>query len=168
MSNLSAFLADRGSDEQVGSVSVMHYQASERSAFGVGSADVYFGADLQRLEVGASQGQDQQRGAYDWWPLMLDGQQVGELRDDANGMTIHVKRRVFRGNHPNRSQTARKQAQALGYFVREGSYQGTTDDRLGRWYYGHQDDDGFRPWGAGYATQREAWEAALEHDGRAA
>lgn len=66
-------------------------------------------------------------------------------------------------NHPNRSQSARKQAQALGYYIREGSYQGTTDDRLGRWYFGHKDDNGFRPYGAGYGTQRKAWEAALEH-----
>jgi hypothetical protein len=65
-------------------------------------------------------------------------------------------------NHPNRSQSVRKQAQALGYYIREGSYQGTTDDRLGRWYYGHESDEFFRPYGAGYRTQREAWTAALE------
>lgn len=66
-------------------------------------------------------------------------------------------------NHPNRNQSARKQAQALGYYVREGSYIGTTDDRLGRWYWGHKSFNGFRPYGPGYRTQREAWEAALEH-----
>lgn len=66
-------------------------------------------------------------------------------------------------NHPNRSQTARKLAEAAGYYIREGSYRGTTDDRLGRWYIGHEDEEFFRPYGAGYRTQREAWEAALEH-----
>lgn len=66
-------------------------------------------------------------------------------------------------NHPNRSQTARKLAQAAGYYVREGSYTGTADDRLGRWYIGHNDDDGFRPYGAGHRTQGAAWEAAVEH-----
>lgn len=66
-------------------------------------------------------------------------------------------------NHPNRSQSARKRAQAAGYYVREGRYQGTTDDRLGRWYYGHEADAVFRPWGPGHRTQREAWQAALDH-----
>lgn len=59
--------------------------------------------------------------------------------------------------------TARTTAKKAGYYIREGSYQGTTDDRLGRWYYGHKDDNGFRPWGAGYRSPKEAWEAALEH-----
>ena len=66
-------------------------------------------------------------------------------------------------NHPARNQSAQKQAKALGYYIREGSYQGITDDRLGRWYYGHESDDGFRPYGAGHKTQRDAWEAALDH-----
>lgn len=59
--------------------------------------------------------------------------------------------------------TARKIAKAAGYYIREGSYLGTTDDRLGRWYFGHDNDNGFRPYGAGHRTQREAWEAAFEH-----
>lgn len=66
-------------------------------------------------------------------------------------------------NHPNRSQSARRQAQAAGYFIREGEYQGTADNRLGRWYFGHEEDNGFRPLGAGHASQKTAWEAALEH-----
>jgi hypothetical protein len=66
-------------------------------------------------------------------------------------------------NHPNRSRvaTARRSAKSAGYYVREGSYQGTPDDRLGRWYVGHDDGD-FRPYGAGYATQSAAWLAAAE------
>ncbi len=58
---------------------------------------------------------------------------------------------------------ARKVAGAAGYYIREGSYQGTTDDRLGRWYVGHEADDFFRPYGAGHATQSNAWLAAAEH-----
>lgn len=30
-------------------------------------------------------------------------------------------------------------------------------DRLGRWYVGHENDDFFRPLGAGHATQGDAW-----------
>jgi hypothetical protein len=66
-------------------------------------------------------------------------------------------------NHPNRTPTARTLAKRAGYYIREGSYQGTTDDRLGRWYVGHKDDNGFRPWGAGHPSQKAAWEAAAEH-----
>jgi hypothetical protein len=58
---------------------------------------------------------------------------------------------------------ASARAKAAGYYVREGSYTGTADDRLGRWYFGHEADVGFRPYGAGHPSQRAAWEAALEH-----
>jgi hypothetical protein len=64
-------------------------------------------------------------------------------------------------NHPHRSTSHRKVAQAAGYYVREGSYQGTTDDRLGRWYVGKEGEP-FRPHGAGHRTQGEAWRAAAE------
>lgn len=63
----------------------------------------------------------------------------------------------------NRSQTAKMTAKAAGYYIREGSYSGTTDDRLGRWYFGHTDDEGFYPYGAGHRTQADAWAAACEH-----
>jgi hypothetical protein len=57
----------------------------------VGTAYECFGADdLGRILIGESQGEDSQRGAYDWWPLTIDGHLIGELRDDANGLTIHV------------------------------------------------------------------------------
>ncbi len=59
------------------------------SGGGVKAAD-YFGKRLARIKVGDSQGEDQQRGAYDWWPLTINGKRVGELRDDANGLTVHV------------------------------------------------------------------------------
>ena len=45
-------------------------------------------------------------------------------------------------------------------YVREGSYRNTTDDRLGRWYLG-SDGYGFRPFGKGHATRREAAEEWL-------
>ena len=65
-------------------------------------------------------------------------------------------------NHPNRAKAAnRKAAEAAGYYIREGAYQGTTDDRVGRWYVGRQ-GAAFRPHGAGYATQAQAWAAAAE------
>jgi hypothetical protein len=69
-----------------------------------------------------------------------------------NGIEIMV-------NHSRRNAVAaaRKAAQAAGYYIREGSYHGTTDDRLGRWYVGHQADNFFRPLGAGHATQGDAW-----------
>ncbi len=70
-------------------------------------------------------------------------------------------------NHPNRN-TAAKQAKSAGYYIRRGSYMGTTDDRLDRWYVGHDGDNFFRPWGSGYRTQREAWEAAAEMSREAA
>lgn len=57
--------------------------------------------------------------------------------------------------------TTRKAAKEAGYYVREGAYTGTTDDRLGRWYVG-KEGEGFRPLGAGYRTQREAWQRAIE------
>lgn len=57
---------------------------------------------------------------------------------------------------------ARLRGQAAGYFVREGSYQGTPDDCLGRWYIG-RDAEPFRPWGKGHASQGDAWLAIAEH-----
>lgn len=63
----------------------------------------------------------------------------------------------------NRTSTARKIAETAGYYVREGAYHGTTDDRIGRWYFGHKSDGGLRPYGAGHPTQKAAWEAAHEH-----
>ena len=66
-------------------------------------------------------------------------------------------------NHPNRTPAARTLAKKAGYYIREGSYQGTTDDRLGRWYFGHKEDEFFRPYGSGHPSQKAAWEAACEH-----
>lgn len=49
-----------------------------------------------------------------------------------------------------------------GMYVREGSYRGTTDDRLGRWYIGDRTDNFFRPFGAGHCTRMAAAEFAIE------
>ena len=65
-------------------------------------------------------------------------------------------------NHPNRAKAAnRKAAEAAGCYIREGAYQGTTDDQLGRWYVG-KEGEAFRPHGAGHGTQAQAWAAAAE------
>ena len=66
-------------------------------------------------------------------------------------------------NHPNRKSSARKIAKAAGYYIRQGSFAGTADDRLDRWYFGHIGDNGFRPYGAGHPSQVAAWNAAAEH-----
>lgn len=63
-----------------------------------GTAADVFGARLALIQVGDAQGADDQRGAYEWYPLTINGETVGELRDDAAGMTIHIERR----NHPHR------------------------------------------------------------------
>ena len=66
-------------------------------------------------------------------------------------------------NHPRRTAVAaaRKAAQAAGYYIREGSYTGTTYDRRGRWYIGNHDNF-FRPFGSGHATQGDAWLAIAD------
>lgn len=48
-----------------------------------------------------------------------------------------------------------------GYYVCEGSYQGTNDDRLGRWYIGFHGQL-FDPSGGGYATPAAAWAGVAE------
>jgi len=61
------------------------------------------------------------------------------------------------------TRIARKTAETAGYYIREGSYRNTTDDRLGRWYIGNTREIGFRPYGAGHPSQAAAWRAAAEH-----
>ena len=48
-----------------------------------------------------------------------------------------------------------------GYYIRQGAYLGTTDDRRDRWYVGRK-NHAFQPYGPGYATQEEAWKAAAD------
>ena len=56
----------------------------------------------------------------------------------------------------------KRDAIAAGYDIREGSYQGTTDDVLGTYYVIHADDEKFRPYGRGHSTKTAAWMAAAE------
>jgi hypothetical protein len=58
-----------------------------------------------------------------------------------------------------RKPTNRDIAFAAGYYIRQGVFEDTPDDRLGRWYIGHRDED-YRPHGAGYPTAAAAWRAA--------
>jgi len=51
---------------------------------------------------------------------------------------------------------------AIGWTVGRGAYQGTTDDRLDRWYATRDGADLVDRTGPGYATRREAAEAAAE------
>jgi hypothetical protein len=72
---------------------MLHYNNTGHDA---GDALRCFGSDdLASIQVGDAQGEDHSRGAYDWWPLTLDGNLIGELRDDATGMTIHVTPDTF-------------------------------------------------------------------------
>ena len=52
-----------------------------------------------------------------------------------------------------------KLAKSLGYYIRQGEYQGTADNILGRWYVGREGHL-FAPYGRGYRTKKAAWEAA--------
>jgi hypothetical protein len=71
------------------SLRVMEHDA-DGNGNDAGSAKDHFGVRLALIQVGDSQGEDTQRGAYDWYPLTINGESVGELRDDANGMAVHV------------------------------------------------------------------------------
>jgi hypothetical protein len=83
MTNLTVF-ASNAAD-----LRVMRHR--ELTGLDVGSASDWFGARLALIQVENSRGEDSERGAYDWWPLTINGDSVGELRDDANGITIHVE-----------------------------------------------------------------------------
>lgn len=55
---------------------------------------------------------------------------------------------------------AKRLALAAGYDIREGCYNGTSDDVIGTWYVTHIEDNGYRPYGRGHATQGAAWLSA--------
>lgn len=48
------------------------------------------------------------------------------------------------------------------WFVQRGAYQGTTDDRLDRWYPRCRDDESIDRRGPGHRTRQEAGKAAAE------
>ncbi len=88
MTNLTDF-RDDAADLRV----MLHYNNTGHDA---GDALHCFGtAALMAIQVGDSQGEDPGRGASDWWPLTLDDNLIGEMRDDATGMTIHVTPATF-------------------------------------------------------------------------
>lgn len=83
MTELVAFVLDRAPQLRV-------IEHDHDIGYDIGTAAEYFGADLAAVRVGDAQGEDEGRAAYDWWPLTKGGLAVGELRDDASGLTIHV------------------------------------------------------------------------------
>ena len=93
MSNIVEFVTSQ-TDLDPNDLRVMHhYRDIGRD---IGSAAYCFGAtDLSRIEVGEARGGDEKRGAYEWWPLTVDGQTIGELRVDAAGLTVHVTPRTW-------------------------------------------------------------------------
>lgn len=54
-----------------------------------------------------------------------------------------------------------ERAKAVGFYVYRGSFTGTTDDRLDRWYVGRLGQTR-APFAPGYRTRREAWARAAE------
>jgi hypothetical protein len=52
-----------------------------------------------------------------------------------------------------------------GWNIERGAYQGTTDDRLDRWYVQHPDRDVIDRRGPGFATLAEARAAIDEGEG---
>jgi len=99
---LTAFVADH-SDYSADELRVM--RQSPDMAIDVGDPPSVFGDSLSRITVGepGADNPESARSAYEWWPLTLDGRRVGELRDDANGLTIYIGRTPRRRNHPNRN-----------------------------------------------------------------
>lgn len=57
-----------------------------------GTAEEYFGDEMPLIMVGESRGADSLRGAYEWWPLTIEGEPAGWIADDAAGLTIHAGR----------------------------------------------------------------------------
>ena len=84
--------------DRAASLRVMEHDSAGHGHDAGTAADV-FDVRLALIQVGDAQGTDDARGAYEWYPLTISGDVVGELRDDANGLTIHIQRR----NHPGRS-----------------------------------------------------------------
>ena len=87
-------------DRPIGTLRVN--QHDERGGIDAGLADNYwFGEDapggVARMMVGAPRGEDEERAAYEWWPVYLDGALVAELRDDAHGYALHVNLREAEG-----------------------------------------------------------------------
>jgi hypothetical protein len=63
-----------------------------REGVDIGTTGAVFGDRLANIRLGSALGEDAQLGAYNRWPLIEGTCIVGELRDDASGMTVHVDR----------------------------------------------------------------------------
>ena len=55
-----------------------------------GRASKWFGDELALIQVGDAQPADQERGAYEWYPLTIKGELCGDLRDTADGFHIYA------------------------------------------------------------------------------
>lgn len=62
----------------------------DRVSLDIGTASDVFGSKIALIQVGDTNGSDDYRGAYEWYSLTINGETIGELRDDANGLTIHI------------------------------------------------------------------------------
>jgi hypothetical protein len=90
MRTLAEALEDLGCDRRPADIDVME-QEGGTTWIDAGTAEHYFGDDdVPLIMVGEAQGEDQQRGAYDWWALTLRGKAFGELRDTAAGYAIYI------------------------------------------------------------------------------
>ncbi len=67
---------------------VMEHQG--RMGRDIGNVSRIFGG-LDGMEIGEPQGEDSLKGASQWWPLIKDGEKIGEVRDDASGVTVHIE-----------------------------------------------------------------------------
>jgi hypothetical protein len=75
--------------DNASSLRVMEHD-TDGNGHDVGTAADVFGARIALVQAGDDQGADKGRGCYGWHPLTINGETVGELRDDATGMTIHI------------------------------------------------------------------------------
>ena len=71
-----------------GQTRVMEHQG--RIGRDIGDVSRIFGG-LEGMEIGEPQGEDELKGAFQWWPLIKGGEKIGEVRDDASGVTVHIE-----------------------------------------------------------------------------
>ena len=82
MINLTTFVANAGA------LRVMRHVG--REGLDIGTASDVFGSKIALIQVGDAHGPDDCRGAYEWYSLTIERETIGELRDDATGLTIHI------------------------------------------------------------------------------
>ena len=74
----------------VDNLRVMEHDA-DGNGLDIGSVDEIFGNDFLGFTAGDAQGGCDQRGCEEWWPLYNGDALIGELRDGANGLMIHIE-----------------------------------------------------------------------------